>query len=367
MFTKIIEINTNSLRKFIFITTSVIGIVSCKVDSSPQNEIPIQSHSVITGAGSTFANPIYNKMMSEFCTVTAIPTSYQAIGSSLGIKRLMSRSVDFGASDAFLSNDDMAMFTSNVVEFPTCLGSVVITYNLPGDTALKLTSDIIADIYLGKITKWNDPRIKAENTGTELPNESITVVHRADGSGTSYVFTDYLSKVNSDWRTKVGMAKLPNWPIGVEGDGNDGVATAVKLKTGSIGYVELSYALQKNMRFASIKNSSGKYIKASLESTSLAANVDIPADTRVSITNSNVADAYPISSFTWIILYKEQSYNGRTKLQAIDLLKELSWMIHTDGQQYTKPLNYAPLPPKAIAAAENVLKSVTYEGTPIVK
>lgn len=343
-----------------------IAFASCKLTGSPGNEIPITSHSVITGAGSSFANPIYSKMLSEFCTQTGIPTSYQAIGSSAGIKRLMSKSVDFGASDAFLSNDDMSMFTASVVEFPTCVGAVVITYNLDGDSTLRLTSDVLADIYLGKITNWSDTRIKAENKSIQLPDEKITVVHRADGSGTSYVFTDYLSKANNNWRTSIGTAKLPNWTTGIEGDGNEGVASIVKKTPGAIGYIELTYALQKKMNYALIKNPAGNYIKATLESVSASANVDIPADTRISITNSGVPDAYPISSFTWIMLYKEQSYNDRTKLNAIDLVKELSWMIN-EGQQYTSTLNYAPLPPKAVAAAKNVLASVTYAGEPILR
>lgn len=360
--------NSANLLKSGIIASALLSIIfaGCKLTGKPDNELPIQSHSVITGAGSTFVNPMYSKMLSEFCTQTGIPTSYQSIGSSGGIKRIMSKTVDFGASDAFLSNDEISMFTASVVEFPTCLGAVVLTYNLEGDSSLRLTSDIVSDIYLGKITQWNDPKIKAENKGLQLPDEKITVVHRADGSGTSYVFTDYLSKVNTEWRTKVGTAKLPTWPVGIEGDGNEGVEKAVKQTPGAIGYVELTYALQKNTKFALLKNAAGKYIRASLESTSAAANVDIPADTRISITNSPVADAYPISSFTWVILYKEQSYNDRTKLDAIDLVKELSWMIN-EGQQYTKSLNYAPLPPKAVAAAKNVLASVTYAGVPVLK
>jgi phosphate transport system substrate-binding protein len=364
MITKILK-GKAQVAMLIATATSVIGFVSCNVKGD-YHEISSESHTVVVGAGSSFANPIYDKMLTQFCTVTAVPTSYQAIGSSLGIKRLMEKTVDFGASDAFLSNDEISMFTSNVVEFPTCLGSVVIIYSLPGDSTLRLTPDIIADIYMGKITKWTDPRIKAENQDIELPDLHINVIHRAEGSGTSYVFTDYLSKTDEEWRIKVGKAKTPTWPIGMEADGNGGVAAAVKATPGSIGYVELTFALQNHIDYALIKNSSGKYVKASLESTSLAAEVDIPADTRISITNSDVPDAYPISSFTWIIVYKEQSYNGRTKLQAIDLLRELTWMIH-DGQQYTKPLNYAPLPDKACVAAENVLKSVTYQGTPVLK
>jgi len=368
MFSKNLKNKSHIFQQVILIATlvSAVELESCKVKGD-HSEIPVETHSVITGAGSSFANPIYDKMISEFCGLTAIPSSYQAIGSSLGIKRLMNKTVDFGASDAFLSNDDISMFTADVVEFPTCLGAVVLTYNLPGDSVLRLTSNLISDIYLGKITKWNDSRIKNENKGMKLPDQVIKVIHRSDGSGTSYVFTDYLSKVSEEWRTKVGTAKSPNWPIGVEADGNEGVATSVKSTSGSIGYVELTYALQKHINFALVKNSSGRFVEASLESTSIAADVDIPTDTRISITNSNYPDAYPISSFTWIILYKEQSYNNRTRLQAIDLLKELSWMISSDGQQYTKPLNYAPLPPRARDAAENVLRSVTYAGTPLLK
>ncbi len=350
----------------IAITALVICIAGCKLNGESGNGAPV-SHSILTGAGSTFANPIYTKMIDEYRAKTGIETTYQSICSTGGLKKIMSKEVDFGASDAFLTNDDMSMFTSPVVEFPTCLGAVVITYNLPGIPELKLTPDLIARIYSGKITNWNDPKIKAENRDAKLPDLAITVVHRSDGSGTTFVFTDYLSKVDNEWKTKIGAAKLPNWPVGVGGDGNEGVAGAVKLTPGAIGYNELTYALQKNMEFALIKNASGKFIKASLESTSLAANVDIPADTRISITNSSVEGAYPISSFTWIILYKEQSYSGRGAQQAEDLVKELDWMIHPDGQQFTISLFYAPLPPKAIDAAENVLKSVTYEGKPILQ
>lgn len=359
-----------NLFKGILITSAVLGsiisIESCSLNGKPGNDTPV-AHVALSGAGSTFANPIYSKMIDQYRAKTGIETTYQSIGSSAGIKKLMSKSVDFGASDAFLSNDDMSMFTAPVVEFPTCLGAVVITYNLPGIGELKLPQDVLVDIFMGKITKWNDPRIKAENKDASLPDESITVVHRSDGSGTTYVFTDYLSKVSEEWKSKVGAAKSPSWPVGLSGNGNEGVAGTVKLTPGAIGYVELVYALQKYMDFALIRNSSGKYVKASLESTSAAANVDIPADTRISITNSNVANAYPISSFTWVILYKEQSYNNRDKQQAEDLIKELSWMVSTDGQQYTKGLNYAPLPDRAVAAAQTVLKSITFEGKPVMQ
>lgn len=348
------------------IALSVAGIVSCNLNGKPGDSIPVV-HTPLSGAGSTFANPIVTKWIDEYRTQTGIETSYQSVGSSEGIKRIMSKSVDFGASDAFLSNDDMTMFTSPVVEFPTCLGAVVITYNLAGITDLRLTPELITDIFLGKITRWNDERIKAENREAKLPDQPITVVHRSDGSGTTYVFTDYLSKVSDEWKAKVGIAKSPSWPLGMSGNGNEGVSGIIKLTPGAIGYVELTYAMQKFLDFALVKNASGMFIKPSLESVSYAANVDIPSDTRISITNSPQEGAYPISSFTWIILYKEQSYSGRTKEQAEDLVKELSWMINADGQQYTKPLFYAQLPPKALLAAENVLKSVTYEGQPILE
>lgn len=348
-----------------FIIT-IAAIESCSLNGKPENETKVV-HIALSGAGSTFANPIYSKMLDEYRAQTGIETSYQSIGSSGGITKLMNKSVDFGASDGFLSNDEMTMFGAPVVEFPTCLGAVVISYNLPGITDLKLSPDIIADIFLGKITKWNDPRIKAENKDVALTDQDITVVHRSDGSGTTYVFTDYLSKVSEEWKTKVGIARSPNWPKGLASNGNEGVSGTVKLTPGAIGYIELTYAKQKNIDFALIKNSSGKYIKASLESASKAANVDIPVDTRISITNSNVEDAYPISTFTWIIVYKEQSYNNRDKQQAEDLVKELNWMIHKDGQQYTQSLNYAPLPERAIAAAENVVKSITYGGQPVLQ
>ena len=337
-----------------------LGLSSCT--STSDNPADKQ----LLGAGSTFGNPIYSKMFSDYGTANAgIQTNYQSIGSGGGIKQLMSKTVDFGASDAFLSDDDMAKAPAPVVQFPTCLGAVVVSYNVPGNPEIKLTSDILAGIFLGTITKWNDEKITAENPDAKLPDQDITVVHRSDGSGTSYIFTDYLSKANADWKSKVGVGKSPNWPAGVGGKGNEGVAGVIKQTPGAIGYIELTYALQNNMTFASLKNAAGNYVKPSLESTSLCANGDIPADTRISIANSAVDQGYPISSFTWILLYKEQKYDNRTKEKATNLVKELWWMIH-DGQKDCSPLNYAPLPPKAVAAAEAVLNSVTYDGQPIL-
>jgi phosphate transport system substrate-binding protein len=344
-----------------------IGLSSCGGGTNADQNANADADKQLLGAGSTFGNPIYTKMFSDYGKTSGMQTNYQSIGSGGGIKQLMNKTVDFGASDAFLSDDDNSKCPAPVVEFPTCLGAVVLSYNLPGNPELKMSPEIIAGIYMKTITKWNDPKIKAENAGVSLPDMDISVAHRSDGSGTTFIFTDYLSKISDDWKTKIGTGKSVNWPDGeLGGKGNEGVAGMVKQTPGTIGYIELTYALQNNMPFATIKNAAGNYIKPSIQSASLCANGDIPADTRISITNSSVADAYPISSFTWILLYKEQNYNNRSKDKATNLVKELWWMIH-EGQADAAPLNYAPLPPKAIAAAEGVLKSVTYGGQPVLQ
>ena len=347
----------------------VIGLSSCGSggDKTADQNAANDADKQILGAGSTFGNPIYTKMFSEYGKTSGIQTNYQSIGSGAGVQQLLNKLVDFGASDAFLSNKEDSSASAKIVEFPTCLGAVVLSYNLPDNPELKLTPEIISGIYMRTITKWNDKKIADENAGAKLPDMDITVVHRSDGSGTTYIFTDYLSKISADWKSKIGMGKSVNWPEGeLGGKGNEAVAGMVKQTSGSIGYVELTYALQNKMSISSVKNAAGNYIKPSIESTSLCANGDIPADTRISIANSNVEQGYPISSFTWVLLYKEQNYNNRSKDKATNLVKELWWMIH-EGQAQAAPLNYAPLPPKAIAAAEGVLKSVTYGGQPILQ
>ena len=319
----------------------------------------------LSGAGSTFGNPIYTKMFDVYNQKTGVKTNYQANGSGAGISMLVKKTVDFGATDAFMSDKDIQGAGADIVHIPTCLGAVAISYNLPGDPKLKFTGDLLAKIYLGKITKWNDKAIAAENPDAKLPNLDILVAHRADGSGTSYIFTDFLSKSNDDWKNGPGANKNPAWPAGVGGKSNDGVAGLIKQTSGAIGYVELIYALKNNMVFADVKNPSGKYITPSLASTSAAADIDIPADCRLTITNSAAAEAYPISSFTWIVLYKEQKYGDRSLDKATNLVKLLWWATH-DGQQYCEPLQYAKLPAKAVSAVEGVLKSVTYDGKAIL-
>ena len=317
----------------------------------------------LLGAGSTFVYPLFSKMFSQY---TASKVNYQSIGSGGGILQLTNKTVDFGDSDAPLNADQTAKLSAPVLHIPMTSGAVVITYNIPGvSAALNLNGKDLADIYLGKITTWNSPEIKATNKNVNLPNLPIVVIHRSDGSGTSFIFTDYLTKVNPDWAKKVGKASAVNWPAGLGGKGSEGVAGLVKNTPGAIGYVELAYAKQNNMAFANIQNKSGKFITPSPESTTLASNVAIPADTKVSITDTDNPKGYPIASFTWALIYKEQNYSGRTKERATAVVKLLWWNIH-QGQADCAALNYAPLSKAAVKAAEAVLKSATYGGKSIL-
>jgi phosphate transport system substrate-binding protein len=317
----------------------------------------------LLGAGSTFVYPLFSKMFSQY---SASKVNYQSIGSGGGILQLTNKTVDFGDSDAPLNEDQTKKMSAPVLHIPMTSGAVVVTYNIPGiKTALNLSGKVLADIYLGKITNWNNAEIKASNKGVNLPDQGIVVIHRSDGSGTSFIFTDYLTKVNPDWASKVGKASAVNWPAGLGGKGSEGVAGLVKQTPGAIGYVELAYAKQNNMPFANIQNKSGKFITPTIEATTLASNVNIPADSKVSITNTDNPKGYPIASFTWALIYKEQNYSGRSKARAGELLKLLWWNIH-QGQANCAPLNYAPLSKSAVKVAEQILKSATYEGKVIL-
>ena len=320
----------------------------------------------ILGAGATFPFPFYSKLFDVYNTAKGIKVNYQSIGSGGGIKQLQAKTVDFGASDAPMSDDELSKSPSAIIHIPTCMGAVVVTYNLPGDPTLKFTPDVVADIFLGKITKWNDKRIAEINSDVKLPDLSISVVHRSDGSGTTYIFSDYLSKVSTDWKAKPGKGKSLDWPVGLGSKGNEGVSGLVKQTPGSIGYVELNYAIKNKMPAASLKNKSGAFVTASLESTSAAANVTLPADLRVSLTNTEAADGYPICSFTYLLLYKEQKYDTRSEAQAKAAVELAWWVIH-DGQQYAKDLDYAPLPDAAVKAAEANIKSVTFDSKAIME
>jgi phosphate transport system substrate-binding protein len=320
----------------------------------------------LVGAGATFPAPLYTKLFDQYAKEFGVKVNYQAIGSGGGIAQLKAKTVDFGASDAFMSDADLAAASAPILHIPIVAGAVVATYNLPGNPELKFTSDVLADIFLGKIKGWNDARIAAANPSVTLPKSAITVVHRSDGSGTTAVFTDYLGKVSEEWKSRVGSGTSVAWPAGVGGKGNAGVAGLVKQLPGSIGYVELIYALQNAMPYASIKNKAGAFMRPTLASTTAACKVAIPADTRVSLTDTDAPDGYPIATFTWVLLYKEQSYDGRQAAKADAAVKMLWWMVH-DGQKYAEPLSYAALAPSVVAKAEALLRSVTFGGAPLMK
>ena len=319
----------------------------------------------LRGAGATFPNPLYQKWLSEYEKGQAnVKIDYQSIGSGGGIKQLKEQTIDFGASDAPMKDDDLKSAPGEIVHVPTVLGAVVITYNLSGiSQPLKFSPDVLADIFLGKITKWNDPKIAADNAGVTLPAQNITVVHRSDGSGTSAVFTDYLSKVSAEWKDKVGTGTSPSWPVGVGGKGNEGVTGQVKNTPNTIGYVELAYAVQNNLPVAQVKNASGSFITPSIDSVTaaaVAAAAAMPDDLRVSITNASGAQVYPISSYTYILVYKDQKDAAKGKA----LVDFLWWGIH-NGEAFAKPLQYAPLPDDVVKRAEAKINSVTSGGKPL--
>lgn len=305
---------------------------------------------LINGAGATFPFPLYSKWFSVYNKQNpSVKINYQSIGSGAGIKQLISKTVDFGASDSPMSDEELKSAPAAIVHIPTALGAVVIAYNVPGLTSLNLSPELISDIYMGKIKKWNDPQILAENPGIKFPATYITPVYRSDGSGTTAVFTDYLAKVSPEWKKQVGAGKAVKWPQGLGGKGNEGVSGVLKQIPGSIGYTEQVYAITNKLPVASIKNAAGKYIQPSLESVSAAAEgalKEMPADYRVSITNAAGKNSYPISSFTYLLVYKKlDAKNGK------ELVKFLKWSM-TKGQSYAKDLSYAPLPKPLIKKVE---------------
>ena len=322
--------------------------------------------SALTGAGATFPNPIYGKWFSEYNKKTGVEINYQSIGSGGGIKQFTEGTVDFGATDGPMTEAQLAAVQGQVLHLPTVMGAVVLTYNLSaaGATQLKLDGPTIADIFLGKITKWNDRRLVAANPGVTLPNQDIIVVHRSDGSGTSYIFTDYLSKVSPEWKTKVGNANSVNWPAGLGGKGNEGVTQQVKQSDGAIGYVELIYAISNQLSYAQVKNATGAYIVPSLASvTAAAASATFAPDTdfRVSITDAPGADAYPISSFTWLLVKPDMADEAKGK----SLKGFLDWMVTDEAQQMAAELHYAPLPAPVVALVKERINSLKAAGKPI--
>jgi phosphate transport system substrate-binding protein len=312
----------------------------------------------INGAGATFPYPIYSKWFSEYNKLhPTVQINYQSIGSGGGIRQVTNRTVFFGATDGPMTQDQLLAAPGKILHFPTVLGADVPVYNLPGVSAeLKFTGPLLADIFLGKVTKWNDAQIAKSNPGVNLPATDITVVHRSDGSGTTYIWVDYLSKVSPEWKSKVGVATSVNWPVGVGGKGNEGVAGLVQQTPGSIGYVELIYALQNKISYGAVQNAAGEFLKASEAGVTKAADSaasKMPADFRVSITNAPGAGVYPISSFTWLLLYESPQDKAQGKIM-VDFMK---WAL-TDGQAFASQLGYAPLPKNVVEMEMQALAKI---------
>ena len=320
----------------------------------------------LSGAGATFPLPFYNVVFEQFAQVNGDAVAYGGIGSGGGVRNLRDKIVDFAGSDAFLTEKEMADMPA-VIHVPTCMGAVVLAYNLEGVDNLNLSGELIADIFAGNITMWNDARIAALNPDAKLPAEAIIPAFRSDGSGTTFVFTDYLSKVSPMWKEKFGAGKSVNFPSGQAAKGNPGVAGVVKQTKNAIGYVGSEYAFAQKIPYARIMNQRGEIVEPTAASISAAASGEIPADTRCSITNSDAAGAYPISTFTWMIIYKEQNYSDRPKEQAVATLDLLQYILSDEAQKITSEVHYAPLPAKAKELSIANLKTVTYDGAVILK
>ena len=347
---------------------AVLALVACGgVSSGTTNPTPAADvgSGQLQGAGATFPEPYYTRAFYAYNQkYSQVSVNYQAIGSGGGIQQFTKGTVDFGASDVPMTATEIAAAggDSTLIQLPTIIGVAAIAYNLPSVTKLQLDASALANIFLGTVKKWNDPAIQALNNGASLPGTDITVVHRSDGSGTSYAFTDYLSKVSPDWQTKVGKGKSVSWPVGVGASGNQGVGQQVKTTEGSIGYVELAYVIQSQLQYAYLKNQAGKFVQASLDgATAAAASLTGVSPTNFSITNAPGDKAYPISTYSWVILRLDQA--DATKGKAVANLWR--WAV-TDGQQYGKPLEYASLPKEAQDFALSQLKKLTSGGKPIL-
>jgi phosphate transport system substrate-binding protein len=320
----------------------------------------------LTGAGATFPNPIYTKWFDAYSKQTGVQINYQSIGSGGGIRQFTEGTVDFGATDGPMNESQIAAVHGNVLHVPTVLGAVVVTYNLPslGDTKLKFDGSLLVDIFMGRVTKWSDKRIAALNPGVKLPDIDLIVVHRSDGSGTTYVFTDFLNKFSREWRDKVGYATSVNWPVGLGGKGNEGVTQQVKQVEGAVGYVELIYAISNRLPYADVKNAEGQFVQPSLESvTAAAAGTKLKADTdfRVSITNAEGAGSYPIASFTWLLVHKDSKDPAKAKL-----VKDfLAWMITPEAQAMAAELHYSPLPKEVVTLLQARLPTLKAAGKAI--
>ena len=339
-----------------------IAVVSCGGNSKDM----ARKAQELSGAGATFPLPFYNVVFEEFSNVNGDVVAYGGIGSGGGVRNLRDKIVDFAGSDAFLTDKEMADMNA-VIHVPTCMGAVVLAYNLEGVNELKLSGEIIANIFAGNIKMWNDERLAVLNPGVNLPAEAIIPVFRSDGSGTTFVFTDYLTKVSPMWRERFGAGKSVNFPSGQAAKGNPGVAGVISQTKNSIGYVGSEYAFAQKIAYAKIQNQRGEVVEPTAASISAAASGEIPADTRCSITNADAAGAYPISTFTWVIIYKEQNYSDRSKEQAMATLDLLKYILSDEAQNITSEVHYAPLPAKAKELSRVNLKSVTFDGVAILQ
>lgn len=326
-----------------------------------------KSNIKLTAAGATFPMPYYNMVFNQYTTKTGTQLTYGGIGSGGGIRSLTDKVIDFGASDAYLENDKMAEMPAEIVHIPTVIGAVVIAYNLPGVDSLKLSNQLLEDIFMGNIKKWNDQKIKNNNPGVTLPNLDVTVVVRSDGSGTTHIFSDYMTKISKVWAEKVGTGKSLQWPVGMGAKGNPGVAGTISQTQGAIGFIGSEFAFAQKIQTAKVQNSAGNYISPNVASVSAAALGAIPDDTRIMLTNSVNPESYPISGFTWIILYKEQNYNKRTKDQALATVAFLDWLVSAEAQNEAEKVHYAPLPKDAAEKAKAILRTVTFDGEVLLK
>lgn len=339
-----------------------LGFISCGSNTNNGGREPQE----LSGSGATFPLPFYNVVFEEFAAKGGDVVAYGGIGSGGGVRNLRDKIVDFAASDAFLTEKEMESMPA-VIHIPTCLGAVVVAYNLENVDSLNLSGEVVADIFAGKIKMWNDDRIKELNPKTSLPNEAIIPAFRSDGSGTTFVFTDYLSKVSADWAKNYGTGKSVNFPQGQAAKGNPGVAGIIANTKNSIGYIGSEYAFAQKIPFAKIQNPKGEFVLPSAQTISAAASGEIPADTRTSITNADADGAYPISCFTWIVIYKEQNYSDRSLEQAQATMDLLKFILSEEAQKITPDVHYAPLPAKAIELSLNNLKATTFNGQTILK
>ncbi|WP_108822435.1 phosphate ABC transporter substrate-binding protein PstS [Dysgonomonas sp. Marseille-P4361] len=343
------------MRKTLLLSVAIVAILFSSCGNNKDS---------LSGAGATFPAPFYNIVFKEFAK-SGTNVTYGAIGSGGGIRSLQDKTVDFGATDVYLSNEDLKEMPGDIVHIPTAIGGVVLSYNLKEISGLKLTAEVISDIYLGKIKNWNDQKLKDLNPELNLPDKAIIPVYRSDGSGTTSVFSEYMSKVNEAWSKDLGEGKSLNFPTGIAAKGNPGVAGIIVETDGAIGYIGSEYALALNMPTALLQNKAGNFIEANNKSISISAEIEMPNDTRISITNSPDPNAYPISTFTWLITYKEQNYNDRPKERAIALTNLLNYIISEEGQEIANKTHYAPLSATAIEKTKALINSMTYNGEAI--